>query len=158
MEFVANSPYSPEALRYGQPTAFENSGGIWQRWIDPQGSDMLFNSAMADRERAFAHNEADIDRQFQEYMSNTAYQRAAEDMRKAGLNPYLAYGSTGAAASTPAGAHAVSTSARSHGGQGTIANKLLSTALDLATAVILKRVPDVNRQQKKEINIYEYYR
>lgn len=42
------------------------------------------------------------DREYQTYMSNTAYQRAVADMTEAGLNPGLMYGS-GDAASTPAG-------------------------------------------------------
>lgn len=45
--------------------------------------------------------EAAKDREWQEQMSSTSYQRAVEDMKKAGLNPILAYGNGGA--STPGG-------------------------------------------------------
>lgn len=45
--------------------------------------------------------EALANRQFQEHMSNTSYQRAVEDMKKAGLNPILAF--TNGGASTPGG-------------------------------------------------------
>lgn len=69
----------------------------------------------------FNAKQASIQREWEERMSNTAYQRQVEDMKKAGLNPYLAYSSGGAF--TPSGA-----SARS--GQGGGAG-VISTALNL---------------------------
>lgn len=52
---------------------------------------------------AMSYNSAEAlaNREWQEHMSSTAYQRAVEDMKKAGLNPILAFANGGA--STPGG-------------------------------------------------------
>lgn len=55
--------------------------------------------------------QADLQRQWQERMSNTAYQRATADMRAAGINPMLAYMQGGA--STPSGGQGSSSPASS---------------------------------------------
>lgn len=53
-----------------------------------------------------AESAANKQRQWEEYMSNTAYQRAVQDMQKAGLNPMMMLAKGGGPESTPSGATA----------------------------------------------------
>lgn len=63
-----------------------------------------WNEAMWEKQAAFNAEQAQLQRDWQERMSNTSYQRAMEDMSKAGLNPILAYSNGGA--QVPGGAAA----------------------------------------------------
>lgn len=62
------------------------------------------NRKEADKNRAFQAGEARINREFQERMRNTEWQAAVEDMRRAGINPAVAYARGGA--SSPGGSMA----------------------------------------------------
>lgn len=55
---------------------------MWQRSAD-------WNEAMWEKQAAFNAEQAEIQRNWAEKMSNTQYQRAINDMEKAGLNPIL---------------------------------------------------------------------
>lgn len=67
------------------------------------GAKIIADQYGSAQQREFNAEQASIDRDWQERMSNTAYQRAADDMQAAGLNRILALGSP---SSTPSGAQA----------------------------------------------------
>ncbi|QCS36649.1 minor capsid protein [Capybara microvirus Cap3_SP_562] len=69
----------------------------YQRELETLGFNQAYNAAEALKQR-----------DYEKYMSNTAYQRAASDLEKAGYNPALIFGNGGASTPTTAAAHSTS--------------------------------------------------
>lgn len=106
--------------------------------------EMAFNAEQAELTRRFNAEEAQKNREWQEMMSNTAYQRVVKDLQAAGLNPLLAINQGGAVAqsSTPAtsqntyGSHINSSPATASKANSQLQDmsKVVSSALEVLTS------------------------
>lgn len=95
---------------FSSSTSASNTAGQIEAQRMAQLQSQQFNAEQAGINREWSAGQAQIGREFQERMSNTAYQRASRDMQAAGLNPMMMFGK-GDAASSPAGMIGSSTAA-----------------------------------------------
>lgn len=92
----------------------------------------LFNSAESAAQRDWASSESKLQREWETEMSNSAYTRAVADLKRAGINPILAYQG---AAQTPTGTIASGSSASTNSAGGQTTSDVVGSAGSLLTGL-----------------------
>jgi len=115
-----------------------------------------FTAGQAEVNRRYAHDEAEQSRIWQEQMSNSAYQRATADMRRAGLNPIMA-ATRAAGASSPAGAQASGSAATSSAASSGIGSAGHPGTNFAAAQVMEEQKENMRTQRRSEHNLGSLY-
>lgn len=112
--------------------------GRWWNNISGKTAENMFSAEEAEKARIWSSAEAKINRDWQTEMSNTAYQRQVEDMKKAGLNPAAVDGN---GASTPSGAIPTASAAAAAGsGNGGILGLIASLGRAAIAGAVAKKL------------------
>lgn len=142
----------------------------WQRSEYQRLQNNAYNAQQAAIGRDFESKEAQKDRDWKERMSNTAYQRAAADMKTAGINPVALLGGA-QSASTPSGSSAHAVAARSSGSSsfrsgdgfdtlarvaGLLISGGISSALQASKAASFSQFSASNRELARALNNFTF--
>lgn len=140
--------------------AFNASMAIHQTALNAEQAEIQrqWAGGQAVQQMGFQDWQAEKQKEFQERMSNTSYQRAVKDMSAAGLNPMLAYSQGGA--SSPSGAagqgaqgHGVAATAAPFHPQQSAAGAGLHSAAEASrvSSEVMKRAQEIKIREPLEI-------